>query len=209
MHIPQRRRDRRRPKPALHLSCTTPASIRRSCPAERGWLCWSPAGGAWRRTSSSISDGGSEGSSISRGSVVIRTLSFLGTGTRAYTEGKEGRQPQGQGDDKLDVCILLAGLDELVPTPGTSIFLAASTVVSVAVVVLVVVHGWRRSSKGRRSLSARMNSSAAGCRQQHNSISPPLSSSFQPGQQIEGSREKKAQQIVVAKLGGAINAPYW
>lgn len=53
---------------------------------------------------------------------------------RTYTEGEEGRQPQGQRNDQLDQCVLFAGLDKFVA-------IAALVALAWAIIVKDACHG--------------------------------------------------------------------
>lgn len=48
-----------------------------------------------------------------------------------HTEGYEGGGPEGQRNDELDICVLLAGLDKLVAAAVTAALLALVGVVEV------------------------------------------------------------------------------
>lgn len=91
MYVPQRHRDRLRPKPVPHLSCTAPASIQRNCPAEQGGLYLGQTSAVWQHINSSIVDGVSvEGNSNTSQLGFFNDATSSVQGLKAYTERKEG-----------------------------------------------------------------------------------------------------------------------
>lgn len=87
-------------------------------------------GGVSRRTVTSIVDVVSIWTDLSIITKHKQRRTRVGS-TCTYTKGNEGGGTEGQGDDELDVCVLLARLDKLVAAAITAALLALVRVVEV------------------------------------------------------------------------------
>lgn len=122
-----------------------------------------------------------------------------------HTEGKEGGRAEGQGDDELDVGVLLARLDKLVAAAVTAALLALVRVVevhdgcSVWLLIAVVVSSSGGGSRTKSSATKATNTPTLSClrashpRRSRVKTSPVESHGIQPGPVNKNSRQRELQ----------------